>query len=187
MRSSQLTMTEPHLPAPRLEDFDGVVRCYRPRIFRYLLLSLRDRDAAENLTQECFLKAFAGRRGFRGESKLSTWLMQIAINLVRDQARSRRFQFWKRTQELSVDMDHASDWVSGGETSPEAMAVTKERVESVWRAVRTLSEGQKTVFILRFVEDMEVLEIAEATGMKEGTVKSQLFRATETIRRRLGR
>ena len=56
-----------------------------------------------------------------------------------------------------------------------------------YRVTGSLSERQRTVFLLRFVEDMQILEIAEATGMKEGTVKGHLFRALEAVRERLGR
>src|SRR5712692_7492946 len=78
------------------EDFDAVVRIYRPRIFRLALASLRDRDVAESITQDCFFKAYKAWGRFRGEASIQTWLMQIAINLIRDAARSRRFQFWRR-------------------------------------------------------------------------------------------
>src|SRR5215813_4256418 len=89
-------------------DFDAVVREYRPRIFRFALASLRDRDAAETVTQDCFLRAYRAWEGFRGEASVQTWLMQIAVNLVRDVTRTRRFQFWKRAQAGAVDLDDAS-------------------------------------------------------------------------------
>ena len=79
-----------------LADFDEVVRVYRPRILRFLLSSLTDRDAAESLTQECFLKAWSARHQFRGDSSLSTWLTRIAVNLMRDHLRSRSLGFGRR-------------------------------------------------------------------------------------------
>src|SRR5436309_3265103 len=77
-------------------DFDAVVHLYWPRVFRFALASLRDRDAAEALTQDCFLHAYKAWERFRGESSIQTWLMRIAVNLVRDAGRNRRLQFWKR-------------------------------------------------------------------------------------------
>ena len=59
-------------------------------------------------------------------------------------------------------------------------------MEAVWKATGGLPERQRTVFLLRFVEDMDLLEIAAATGLSEGTVKTHLFRALEAVRRRLG-
>src|SRR5260370_10165674 len=80
----------------RIEDFEAIVAIYRPRIFRFVFVSLRDRDAAETVTQDCFLKAYKAWGRFRGDSSVHTWLMQIAANLVRDVGRNRRFPFWKR-------------------------------------------------------------------------------------------
>ena len=166
-----------------VEDFDSLVRLYRPRVFRYLLASLRDRDAAENLTQDCFVRAYQARAKFRGDSKVSTWLMSIAVNLVRDHATSSRLRFWRRARQTSVDASEAGEWLPDRNASPETAALARLQVEAVWKAAGTLSERQRTVFLLRFVEDMDLLEIAAATGMKEGTVKTHLFRALEAVRK----
>jgi RNA polymerase sigma-70 factor (ECF subfamily) len=61
-----------------------------------------------------------------------------------------------------------------------------ERVRAIWEVGRTLPEQQRTAFLLRFVEDMDLLEIAAAMGLKEGTVKVHLFRAVQAVRERLG-
>ncbi len=171
--------------ASELDDFDALVRQHRSRIFRYVLVSLRDRDAAENLTQDCFIRAYQARAKFRGEAAAGTWLMQIAVNLVRDHATSNRLRFWRRAQQSSIDAGQASDWLADRHSSPEAQAQARQQVAAVWEASESLSERQRTVFLLRFVEDMDLLEIAAATGMKEGTVKAHLFRALESVREKL--
>lgn len=168
-----------------IADFDELVRAYRPRIFHYLLASLRDRDAAENLTQDCFVRAYQARAKFRGDSSISTWLMSIAVNLVRDHATNRRLQFWRKAQQTSIDASEAGEWLPSRNASPETAAVARQRVEAVWKAAGALSERQRTVFLLRFVEDMDLLDIAAATGIKEGTVKAHLFRAMEAVRKAL--
>src|SRR5579862_4512549 len=91
--------------AGEVADFDAVVRLYWPRIFRFALASLRDRDAAQTVAQDCFLKAYRGRDRFRGEASILTWLMQIVVNLVRDNARNRRLQFWKRASSSPLDSE----------------------------------------------------------------------------------
>jgi len=165
-----------------LDDFDALMRQHQPRIFRFLLASLRDRDAAENLTQDCFVRAYKAREQFRGGSSLSTWLMHIAANLVRDHEANSRLKFWKRRLRSDVDLNDISDWIPDQQRSPEALALAKEQVETIWKAAGRLSERQRTVFLLRFVEDMDLLEIAAITGMKEGTVKTHLFRAVQSLR-----
>ena len=172
--------------ARELDDFEGVVRLYWLKVFRFALASVRDRYAAETLTQDCFFRAYKARERFRGESSVATWLMQIAVNLVRDHARDRRLQFWKRARKTAVDMDEAGRWMADRGASPELSASVKEQVQAVWDAAGSLSERQRTVFLLRFVEDLDLLEIAAATGMKEGTVKIHLFRALQAVRERLG-
>ncbi len=170
----------------QLADFDEVVRLYRPRIFRFLMSSLGDRDVAESLTQDCFLKAYNARHQFRGESSLSTWLTRIALNLVRDHLRSRRIRFWQKTRETALDLVDISDWIPDGGVSPEIACLQQEKVKEVWRAVEELSRQQRTVFLLRFVEEMELAEIAETTGMNTSTVKSHLYRALRVVRERVG-
>src|SRR5690349_18128322 len=139
-------------------DFDSLVRMHRPRVFRFILASLRNRETAENLTQECFIRAYKARQQFRGGSSIGTWLMQIAANLVRNHESSSRLKFWRRAR---TDL---GEWIRDRQISPEARAAEREQLEAVWRAAARLPERQRTVFLLRFVEDMDLLEIAAVTG-----------------------
>jgi RNA polymerase sigma-70 factor (ECF subfamily) len=168
-------------PARGLDDFDAVVRSYQPKIFRFALASLRDRDAAETIAQDCLWRAYKARDTFRYECSIETWLMQIAVNLVRDHVRSRQFKFWKRAQTAAEPVEALDRWLSDDEPCPESRALLKEQVQAVWSVAGTLPERQRTVFLLRFVEDMDLLEIAAATKMKV-----HLFRALQTIRERMG-
>ncbi len=169
-------------PSVGLDDIEGVMRLYRGRILRYSTFAVRDRDAAETITQECFLKAYRAREGFRGDCSLSTWLMQIAVNLVRDYARSRQFQFWKRSQIASVDVSEVTEFLPHPGSSAESGLLAKEQLRSVWATVEKLSKLQREVFVLRFVEEMELREIASVMAIKESTVKSHLYRALNTVR-----
>jgi len=165
-----------------LDNFEALVEQYRPRIFRFILASLRNRESAENLTQDCFVRAYQARDQFRGASSAGTWLMQIAANLVRSHEASGRLKFWRRTLRGDVDPSDAGDAIPDGQTSPEQLAAAKQQVERIWKVAGRLSGKQRTVFLLRFVEDMELLEITTVTGMKEGTVKTHLFRALKSVR-----
>ncbi len=169
-----------------LDDFEALFEQHRPRVFRFILASLRDKESAENLTQDCFVRAYKARDQFRGDSSAKTWLMQIAANLVRNHQASGRLKFWRRTLVADLDVSDAGDWIPDRQMSPEQMAAAKQQVEKIWKVANRLSEKQRMVFLLRFVEDMELLEIAAVTGMKEGTVKTHLFRALQCIRAALG-
>ena len=168
------------------QEFSSVVASHRSQIFRFLLASTRDVDLAETLTQECFLKAHRNWSNFRGDSSAMTWLMRIAINLQKDHWRNRRMQFWRQTRTNSVDLDEASEWLPSGESSQEQNLLARERVGQVWTAVEGLSERQRTVFLLRYVEELELAEIAQTTGLSEGTVKAHLSRALGRVRAELG-
>ncbi|MGD0095236.1 MAG: RNA polymerase sigma factor [Terracidiphilus sp.] len=168
------------------EEYSAVVTKHRSQIFRFLLSSTRDPELSESLTQECFLKAHRNWKSFRGESSAMTWLMRIAINLQKDHWRNRRLQFWRQTQTHAVNLEEASEWLPSGERSAEQRLLAKERVRQVSEAVQGLSERQRTVFLLRYVEEMELSEIARSTGLNEGTVKAHLSRALAKVRERLG-
>jgi RNA polymerase sigma-70 factor (ECF subfamily) len=168
-----------------LSDFDAVARDHRPAVFRFLLASLRDRELAENLTQECFLRAYQARRGFRGSASVRTWLTRIAVNLMNDHRKSAKLRFWRRAEETSLDVAFTGDWLADRRSSPEAEASAREQVRVVWRAAAELSERQRTAFLLRFVEEMEIREIAAAMSLQEGTVKAHLFRAVDAVRKKL--
>jgi RNA polymerase sigma-70 factor (ECF subfamily) len=171
--------------APERDDFDSLVRQHRPRIFRFILASLRDRETAENLTQDCFVRAYQARSQFRGASSVATWFMQIAANLVRDHESSSRLKFWRRSLHSDADVADIGNLIPDRQQSPETAALIHEQVQAIWTAAAGLPARQREVFLLRFVEDMELLEIAEVTGMKEGTVKTHLFRALQAVRARL--
>lgn len=172
--------------AGELDDFDAVVRLHWPAVFRFALASLRDRDAAQSLTQDCFVNAWRGRGAFRGGSTVKTWIMRIAVNLLRDHARNRRLQFWKRTAARALDIQTAGQHIADEQLSAETRILRSERIRAIWNVSANLPEKQRTAFLLRFVEDMDLLEIAAAMGLQEGTVKVHLFRAVQSVRQRLG-
>lgn len=167
------------------EQFESFATTCRPQIFRFLLASLRDVDLAETLTQECLLRGYRSWPSFRGDSSVKTWLMNIAVNLQKDHWRSRRLQFWTRLRSHSVHLDDVSQWLPSSHSSPEARVSAREQVALVWKIVHVLPEKQRTIFLLRFVEDLNAREIAEVTGMALGTVKAHLHRGLTRVRAEL--
>jgi len=162
------------------DDFDWIVQQHQKRIYRVLLFLVKDTDTAENLTQECFLRAFRRCRSFRGESSLATWLVRIAVNLTHDHRRNRRWAFWRRLHKTD-QIETMPVW--DVRRTPERAFLDKELLDAVQAAVDRLSERQRTVFLLRFVEEMSLEEISRVTGLPTGTVKTHLFRAVRSIRK----
>lgn len=167
-------------------DFDLVVRQHQRRIYRVLLGLVRDPDLADNLTQDCFVRAYEKRASFRGESSVSTWLIRIAINLARDHARNRRAGFWRGLFSAPAEeTESALETVADLGASPERSLIARQELARVWRIVEQLPQRQREVFLLRFAEEMPLEEIALALGMQSGTVKAHLFRALGTVRKRM--
>jgi RNA polymerase sigma-70 factor, ECF subfamily len=169
-----------------LDDIDALVRVYKPKVFRFVALSISDRDAAESITQDCLLKAHLTRNQFRGDCSVATWLMRIAFNLIRDHTKSQKFRFWKSAAASAIDASDVSQYLASGERSAEAQLIARERVQMVYKALQELSGKQRSIFLMRFVEEMDLSEIAAITGMTVPTVKTHLYRAVGAIRARLG-
>jgi RNA polymerase sigma-70 factor, ECF subfamily len=166
------------------ERFDEIMRQHQRRVYRVIFLLVRDSDIADTLTQECFLRAFQKRTSFRGECRIDTWLLRIAVNLVRDHGKNRRASFWKRLVGLE------DRGINGAEPrefparapSAERTLLAREELEAVWNALSSLSPQQRAIFFLRYAEEMPLAEIAELMELKVGSVKAQLSRATGKLR-----
>jgi RNA polymerase sigma-70 factor, ECF subfamily len=168
--------------ASELDDMETLVRTYRPRLLRFVTFSLGDADLAESLTQDCFLKAYNARDRFRGDCSVSTWLTSIALNLIRDQQRLQKFRFWRQARATAIDITDAANFLPSHESSPESRLLVKEKASQVYAALQTLSPNQRTVFLMRFVEELELSEIAAITRIPVNTVKTHLHRALKSVR-----
>jgi RNA polymerase sigma-70 factor (ECF subfamily) len=170
--------------ADQMASIDTLHALHGQRIFRFLLASLRDRDAAETLLQETFLRAWTARDQFRGDCSAVTWLTRIALNLVRDHTRTNRFRFWRNVSRTAIHADDLAAHLPDRASSTEASLIAHQQLALVWDTVATLSERQRTIFLLRFVEELELTDIAQITGLPLSTVKTHLYRALATIRER---
>jgi len=169
------------------QEFDQIVRLHQRRIYRVLWTLVRDHELADNLTQDCFLRAYQRRNSFRGDASVETWLIRIAVNLARDHARNRRVQCWfslfHRATEASGEASAVE--VPDQSPSPERVLLAREQVAAVGSILEKLSPQQQTAFSLRFFEDMSLEEIAQAMELEVGTVKAHLFRAASAVRKAL--
>jgi len=186
MLPSMIYLTRSGQVISELDDINSLVQLYRPRLLRYVTFTLGDSDLAETITQDCFLKAFRTRDSFRGDCSINTWLFGIANNLIRDQLRTEKFHFWRKARATAVDLTDIASLEPSGERSPEEQFLISERAGQVQRALLDLSTNQRRVFILRFLEDLNMDEISVVTGMPVNTIKTHLHRSVTTIRAQLG-
>lgn len=165
-------------------DFDEFIRLYQQRVYRLVLAQTGEPDLAEELTQECFIRAFQKQKGFRGDCQAFTWLARIAINLVRDHYRNRRFALWRRLIRFDAsqpEQERAHE-VRDPASTPEEHLLRRERLERVSARIRQLTAPQRETLLLSAVEGMSIDDISRATNRKPGTVKSHLHRAMMNLR-----
>lgn len=165
-------------------DFDEFIRLHQQRVYRLVLAQTGEPDLAEELTQECFIRAFQKQKGFRGECQVFTWLARIAINLVRDHFRNRRFAMWRRLIrfDASEPEQNQAEQVPDPASTPEEHLLRRERLERVSQRIQRLTVPQREALLLSAVEGMSIDEISRATNRRPGTVKSHLHRAMMNLR-----
>lgn len=117
---------------------------------------------------------------------MGTWLRTITLNVMRDYQRRQKFQFWKKASLTEMSVSDAAISLASGDPSPETRMLAREQVQRVELALKSLSERQRSVFIMRFLDEMELEEISVATGLPPPTVKTHLYRAIKAVRFRLG-
>lgn len=158
-----------------VDSFNILVNKYELSIIRFVYNTIRDREAAEDITQEVFITLYNKLYTFKKEYKFSNWLFQVARNKCIDYVRK-----YKRVYEANVE--EINDLVSN-EISPEQSAEFKEIKKTVENFIETLNEIDRQIIILRYCNDrMTFYDIAEVLYMTESAVKRRYYKARERFR-----
>jgi len=174
---------------------DQLIRRYQKKVYSIAYqMSGSDPEDARDCAQEALIQVFRNLARFEGRSRFSTWLYRVVVNTCLDARRRRRrwlqMIFTRRPEKQDgADADAGLDHLPAPEdgTDPVSTVSGEELKRDVADAMRRLSDKQRTVFQLKVFQEMSIPEIAAATGMAEGTVKSHLFRATQSVRDQLRR
>ena len=162
------------------EAFNPLVLKYQKKIYNFLYRRVRDQEAAKDLCQEVFLKAFKALPNFKGDSTFYSWVYRIAINCSidyqRQQSRVRVLAF----EELSFDADDVLRMVNS-HPSPETLTESEELGRIIRKAVQKLPPGQRRVFNLRHRRELAIKEIAALLNRSEGTIKAHLHHAHQRL------
>ena len=155
---------------------------FAPLAFRVALRMLGDRAEAEDLAQEVFVTVFKSIHGFRGDSKLSTWLYRVAANHAKNRLKylQRRARGQKKELDELTDasaIDSATMSTSSRLARPDEQAQGNQLEKLVQIAMGELPDEQRELVVLRDIENLTYEEIQELTGLASGTVKSRLHRA----------
>ena len=149
----------------------------------FLYRMVRNREQAEDLAQEVFLRVYRAREDYIPSAKFTTWLFRIATNLALNSVRDNRY----RKLEVSLDAPSDNEGATPREVPAPEMRIDEHMVERgrsdfIRRAIDALPEKQRLAVLLHKYEEMDYLEIAKVLDCSESALKSLLFRAYETLR-----
>jgi len=168
-----------------LKTFESLVTMYQGRVFGLCVKLTGNRDDAEDLAQEVFIKAFNSLKGFRLEADFGTWLHRIAVNMwLNIKKKNSRATIVSLDEPISTSNGEITREVADGDSSRDPLA-SLEEVEfrgHVRQALGRLSQEHQAVLVLRDMEGYSYEEIARITDSSLGTVKSRINRARQTLR-----
>ena len=159
---------------------DRLIEVYQHRLLRYLVYLTGNRERAEDLFQETWMRVLERGNQYNGKSRFDTWLFAIARHLVIDASRKKTamsLEALTNPQDGGVPMEFASS-----QLTPYDFAHMREETKRVGAALIHLDVAQREVVMLRFQEDMSLDEIATITGAPLSTVKSRLYRGLEALK-----
>lgn len=163
------------------EAFSALVLAYEKQVFNIALRMVGNREDAEDISQDSFIKAYNSLSSFRGESSFSSWLFRIVSNTCLDHLRKQ-----KNHQTLSLSTENEDEEteefdIADESFSPEELLEKKLTKESIQRGLGKLSEEHRAVLVLREIQGMSYDEIADALQIESGTVKSRIARARKKL------
>ncbi len=187
-RTTANTTTAYDLPALLQGDesaFEGMVRDLGPRLFRVIRRMVDDDDEAGSVLQETFLQVYKGLSRFRGESRFSTWVYAIGINLAR--ASLRKLTRLEPMEEADIDrlqpVFNKGMFTTSTEAGNAEIHIERaERKDMVHRAIDRLPVQYRVIITLRDIEEYDTREVANILGISEGNVRVRLHRGRQALR-----
>jgi RNA polymerase sigma-70 factor (ECF subfamily) len=164
---------------------EALMRKYYPRILNFIYRFLGNRQVAEDLTQEVFLKVYKSAFKYTPRSQFQTWLYTIAKNTALNELRRKRGLFVSTDQTFNSDGNELTKEIADYETAPDKDLMHKEKAAIIRQAIDDLPEKQRMAVILRRFEDFSYAEIAATLKVSDKAVKSLLSRAKLNLKHNL--
>lgn len=166
--------------------FAELVNLYADKLYQLAFRLTGNRQEAEDVVQETFLRVYKHLDRYDEKLKFSTWIYRIASNLCIDRLRKRRNVYSLDAQSAEHEDLDGYSMLPGDERTPESEVLLSETQEMVHRAIESLPLKYKSVVVLRYLQDLSLQEIAEVLDMPVTTVKTRVHRAREYMRRKIG-
>lgn len=158
------------------DAFDGLIREHFRAIYSLLFRAVGNHEDAEDLAQECFVRAWSSLHFYRGDTPFLGWLRRIATHLARDHHRRRGRRGVPQGLDDSVEP-------SGGSSEPVEALGQRELVAGLGRAIERLPDSLRSALVLRVLEGLEYRDVADAAGVNEGTARTQVMKARRMLMR----
>ena len=167
--------------------FSLLIDDYQQKVFHTCISFVPNKEDAEDIAQEVFLEVYKSIGKFKGNSKLSTWIYKICTNkcleFIRKKNAKKRLVFMQRILGTEIPLDKTNFFTEFNH--PGILLEHKERSETIYLAINTLPESQKTVFTLAKLDGKTYQEIVEITGKSMSSVESIMFRAKKNLQKKL--
>jgi len=177
----------PQARAGDVDAFESLYRRHQAGIYTFLRSQVREAELAADLTQQTFVRAWESLARLRDPGAFPSWLHRIALNLVRDEAKSGR----ARLEVVATDVEGERTGAAAREAvarnpGPEQLVLSSELRDRVWQALESVPAEQRAALVMHHMTGMSVTEIAEAMKVRPGTVMSRLARGRAALRKLLG-
>jgi len=167
------------------EAYSLILRSYRDAVFGLVYRIIRDREEADDITQETFIRAFKSLRYYTPKYALSTWLFRIATNRCIDHLRKRKIRTISLDQGMKTEKGELRREIPDTSSRPDELFFQKRRVVSIEQAIGSLPPKYKEVIYLKHNEERTYEEIAQILNLPLGTVKVRIFRTRELLKKKL--
>ncbi|MCK1995065.1 RNA polymerase sigma factor SigW [Peribacillus muralis] len=165
--------------------FGEIVEIYKDKVFQICFRILGNRQEAEDLAQEAFVRAFVNIRSFNIDMKFSTWLYRIATNLCIDRLRKKKPDYYLDAEVAGTDGLNMYSQLASNMAKPELEAESLELQETIQAEIMKLPEKYRSVIVLKYIEELSLKEISEILDLPVGTVKTRIHRGREALRKQL--
>ncbi|RRN69148.1 RNA polymerase sigma factor SigW [Peribacillus simplex] len=165
--------------------FGEIVEIYKDKVFQICFRMLGNRQEAEDLAQEAFVRAFVNIRSFNIQMKFSTWLYRIATNLCIDRLRKKKPDYYLDAEVAGTEGLNMYSHVASDMAKPEEEVESLELQETIQVEIMKLPEKYRSVIVLKYIEELSLKEISEILDLPVGTVKTRIHRGREALRKQL--
>ncbi|MFL0362889.1 RNA polymerase sigma factor SigW [Pseudobacillus sp. 179-B 2D1 NHS] len=165
--------------------FGEIVELYKDKVYQICFRMLWDRHEAEDTAQEAFIKAFVNIHTYDPGKKFATWLYRIATNLCIDRIRKKKPDYHLDAEISGTEGLNMYSQVASTEELPEEAVENLELQEIIQSAIFNLPEKYRSVIVLKYIEELQLQEIADILELPLGTVKTRIHRGREALRKYL--